>query len=247
VKRTFALLALLSSLTASAAPKYGPNAVPLSRQTNTEYFQKNPAPDYWTLAPFYLPQPTGVACSATNLTLVFNGARSRQELKSDDKLLTVADFAKSYADPAYAAVVLGTGRFDRSQVTSRNLARILREAGPKLGFKPPAFQVELVEVDYQDLAGSKRRFVEALKANEKSAQDYLILSAFMQGTLTGDPEGQAHVATVGAYDEKKGLVLIFDPDREWYEPYWSPVDKVWEAVSDKRADGKHSAWIQIRF
>jgi hypothetical protein len=241
--RSLVAALILFSLHAHAAPKYGPNAVPLSRQTNTDYFRRNAAPDYWTLSPYYLPQPTGTACSAANLALVLNGARSSRDLKSDEKLLTVESFAKDYADPAYAAVVMRTGLFDRSQVTNRNLAKVLTAAAGKLGLK--GARAEEVEVDLKDLGKSRQRFRESLRENEKSADDYLVLT-LMQGTLTGDPEGQAHVVTVGGYDEKRGLVLILDPDREWYEPYWSPVDRVFDAVSDRRADGRHPGWIHFR-
>ena len=62
--------------------------------------------------------------------------------------------------------------------------------------------------------------------------------------LTGDPEGPAHVATVGAYDEKSRSVLVLDPDREWYEPYWTSVDALFEAIADPSSDSeKKAGWI----
>ena len=33
-----------------------------------------------------------------------------------------------------------------------------------------------------------------------------------------------HIAPVGAYDEPNRRVLVMDPDRAWYEPYWIPDD-----------------------
>ena len=65
---------------------------------------------------------------------------------------------------------------------------------------------------------------------------FLILN-YTQGILTGDPEGMVgHIAAIGGYDVKRKLVLILDPDRQWYEPYWSPEDKVFEALADSRSD-----------
>jgi hypothetical protein len=243
MKKTLIALVLLMTMHSAfpAGPKYGPNAQPLSRMTNTDYFKTNPAPDYWTLAGFYLPQPNERTCSATNLTLVLNAARSSTDLKSDEKLLTVVDFIKNDTETAYAETMLGN-KFDRSALTNKNLARILNLAIDKLKLRTPQTRVELVDIDLNDLKKSKTQFIAALKENEKSANDYIFFS-FVQGTLTGDPEGGAHVATVGAYDEKKRLVLIMDPDREWYEPYWSPVDKVFESIADPKSDGLHPGYI----
>jgi hypothetical protein len=85
-----------------------------------------------------------------------------------------------------------------------------------------------------------------LVKNEKSADDFIVLS-FVQGILTGDPEGMlAHVAPVGAYDEKKHLVLVMDPDRKWYGPYWSPEDKVFDSIADSRSDADHPSWIYVK-
>jgi hypothetical protein len=240
-----ALLLALGSSAAQAAPKYGPYAQPLSRRTDAEYFRKSAAPDYWALAPYYLPQPTERACSATNLTLVLNAARSTQDLRSDQKLLTVASFAKDYTDPAYAQTVMGDGKFDRAQVTNRNLAHVLEQAVEKLKLKGPKTAVELVNVDPKNPEQSRKQFHQALVANEKSADDFIFMS-FVQGVLTGDPEGGAHVATVGAYDAQRKLVLIMDPDREWYEPYWSPEDKVFDAIRDPRSDGLNPGWIHFQ-
>ena len=74
-----------------------------------------------------------------------------------------------------------------------------------------------------------------------------MIISFVQGILTGDPEGGAHVATIGAYDEKRKLVLLFDPDREWYGPYWSPESKVFDSILDPRSDYAAPGWIYVRF
>jgi hypothetical protein len=37
---------------------------------------------------------------------------------------------------------------------------------------------------------------------------------------------QPPVAPIAAYDQKNSRVLVLDPDREWYEPYWVSEDSL---------------------
>jgi hypothetical protein len=241
-----ALVLALVAGSATAAPKYGPKAEPLSRRTNVEYFQKNAAPDFWALMPHYVGQPAPRACGATNLTWIVNAALAMKGMTSDQKNFSVESFVKQKTDKPYEAAVLGTGpKFDRSNVTNRNMARVLAKALADLKIRSGADTTEVVDVDLKDLPASKAKFIQALKDNEKSADDFIVIS-FIQGTLTGDPEGGAHVATIGGYDEKKQMALIMDPDREWYEPYWSPVDAVFDSVRDPKSDGLAPGWIHVR-
>ena len=237
-------LLFASSQPSWAGPKYGPNAVPLSRKSNLQYFKKNAAPDFWALISYYLPQPTAKACGATTMALILNAARSALPMTSDQKLLTVTSFVKDYTDTAYDETILGT-KFDRANVTNKNMARLLEQAATKLKINTPSTHTDVVDIDLTDLEKSRKKFIAALIENEKSTDDFILIS-FIQGTLTGDPEGGAHVAAIAAYDQKNKLVLIMDPDRDWYEPYWSPVDKVFDAVKDPKADGIHPGWIHFR-
>jgi len=68
----------------------------------------------------------------------------------------------------------------------------------------------------------------ALAANEASERD-LILIYFNQGVLTGDWDGP-HISPIGAYDQRARQVLVMDVDREWYVPYWSPDEKLMDAL-----------------
>ncbi len=64
---------------------------------------------------------------------------------------------------------------------------------------------------------------------------------FLQSELTGDPEGKVgHVAVVGAYDEKNSRVLILDPDREYYEPYWVSVDTLLKGMNTQDKDSNRN-------
>src|SRR3954465_13869852 len=70
-------------------PKYGPQATPLSQ--SHEYLAGHPAPDYWSLAGFYVSQKDEGACGPASLTMVLNALRAGQPLKASDRLITQAD------------------------------------------------------------------------------------------------------------------------------------------------------------
>jgi len=101
-------------------------------------------------------------------------------------------------------------------------------------------------VDEKDLSRSRKAFHEALLRDEKSSDDFIVIS-FEQGDLTGDPEGGAHVSVVGAYDSRTARVLVLDVDREWYGPYWSPESKVFDVIADRRSDSVAPGWIYVKF
>lgn len=225
---------------AEAAPKYGPNAVPLSQGAQAAYFRENPAPDFWALVPYYLPQTAGWNCSAANLAMILNAARVGQALTSEDKLVTIDSLVETYAPDRYRrAMKFGAPALliDSGAIANESLTEAARAALAKLGLKA-------AQVAFQP-AKDRNAFFAALEANEKSANDFIFFS-YVQGKLTGDPEGGAHVATVAAYDAKRKLALIMDPDREWYEPYWSPREALFDSIADPKSDGKMPGWIHVR-
>jgi hypothetical protein len=233
------------------APKYGPDAKPLSAQTHSAYFRENPATDFWRLIPYYIPQSTPSGCSAANMTLLLNAARSHGPLTADDKLLTFESFARDYAgDADYTKAILGGKKalltlMTKKPLANANLAKVLGNAARKLGISSsPAVQLRVI--DQADRVRARADFEKALAENEKSSGDFIFFS-YMQGRITGDPEGGAHVATVAAYDAKTKSVLVLDPDREWYEPYWTSVDALFEAIADPASDSrKESGWMVFR-
>ncbi len=258
--RLFLLLvftAVFSATTFAAGPKYGKFAEPLSSRSNAEYFKKNDAADFWAMMPFYTGQKLGQQCTAATFTMVLNAARGSRSLDTDTPLLTIESFLEKYAEKKYSELLsheiqivdLFIGKLDRSVIGNRHLVEVLKQAVSKLGLQNAKTQVELFPVDVKNkskLAEARKQFHDALVANEKSANDFLILSAFVQGKLTGDAEGFAHAAPIGAYDESKRLVLVMDPDREWYEPYWVPEDKVFDALATHEADAAQPGWIRYQ-
>lgn len=234
-------LSLIILSDAHAEPKYGPKVKPLSARTNIEYFKKNDAADYWALSPYYIPQETPRGCSAANLSMILNAARVGMPLTSSDELVTFKSLTEKLTDAPYSESINMKSVTTGENFSNKNLARLITEAAQKL--KLNAASAKLSIVDQADLKKSKREFIEALKQNEKSVRDFIFFS-FMQGKVTGDPEGGAHVATVAAYDAKKNLVLVMDPDRQWYEPYWVSADDLFEAISDPKSDSrKEAGWI----
>src|SRR4029450_2804034 len=69
------LLALAAGPAAAfeGKPKLGPDAVPLTERT--DYLRAAPAPDYWKLSAFYVPQFTSSACSVASVAMAVNFAR----------------------------------------------------------------------------------------------------------------------------------------------------------------------------
>lgn len=56
----------------------------------------------------------------------------------------------------------------------------------------------------------------------------------------------AHISPVGACDEKIRRVLIFDVDRQWYEPYWAADVQVLRAMSAKTKAFGQGGYVVLR-
>jgi len=212
--QTLALLTLTWCVTTSAPcaetkPKYGPEATPLSR--SHEFFQRRTAPDFWALIPYYMPQQTGGSCSVAAVAMVVNAARYNTPLGSNDKLVSEAELLNRVKNPVWKKGLGLTGH----GITLDQLGPLLEESLKSFGITP--VEIETVHVD--NLSGdTKTKIHRTLIENERSNRNFIIAN-FLQGSYTGDAE-VGHWAAVGAYDSEKKRVLIMDPDREWYEPYW---------------------------
>ena len=190
------------NLSAFAKPKYGPKAIPLS--FDQAYLKKAAAPDFWALMPYYTAQQSGSACSIASVTMLLNALRVGAPLTTDDELVTQPGLIKKTGDAAWA-----------------NSGVVLDELGDKVRASLKAYGLEKysAKVIHVNAALTKKKFVEMLVANERSRSDVILIN-YIQGSLTDDsPIG--HIAPIGAYDAKTDRVLVLDPDREWYEPYWS--------------------------
>ena len=52
-----------------------------------DYLREAPAPDYWTLSPFYIPQRTSSDCSPAAIVMVVNALRGLPA-NADQELVT---------------------------------------------------------------------------------------------------------------------------------------------------------------
>lgn len=200
---------LILATSAHGAPKYGPEAIRLIDEH--AYIKSSVAPDYWALMAHYVPQRDGRSCSLASVTMALNALRSRDRLAASDAWATQDDVFKKTNSPTWKRGLTGLGR----GVTLEQLGVVTQETFRAYGIK---VQVEVVEV--ADTTPSTLEKVRAiLLQNEKSADDILI-SNFLQSVYTGDAEGGGHISPVAAYDAKNKRVLIFDSDRQYYEPYW---------------------------
>jgi hypothetical protein len=218
------LLALLPGLAASGAgalegkPKLGPDAVPVTART--AYLRSAPAPDYWKLSAFYVPQETSSACSVASVAMAVNFARGLPA-NADEPVVTQSALLETVGDERWSA----QGAEGGDGVTFDEFVAAVEDG--LRGYGVEGYRVEVVrpaDAGAAALAGLRQ----ALAANEASERDVMLVY-FNQGVLTGDWDGP-HISPVGAYDAGAREVLIMDVDREWYVPYWSRDEKLLEAM-----------------
>jgi Phytochelatin synthase len=223
-RRMVLLLVLVAGLAAGPAlalegkPKLGPDAVPITEQA--EYLRAAPAPDYWKLGAFYVPQFTSSACSVASAAMAVNFARG---LPADaaTPLVTQTALLEAVGDWSWAE----KGAEGGDGVTFAEFVVVVDESLRSYGVADYAIEV----IRPSDAGAASLASVRlALAANEASDRD-LILVYFNQGVLTGDWDGP-HISPIGAYDEAARQALIMDVDREWYVPYWSSDEKLLAAM-----------------
>lgn len=195
----------------SAVPKYASHASPLSR--DNAYFRAARASDFWSLVPYYVPQDSDVSCSLASASMLVNAARRNIPLGTDEPLVTQRRLFERVNSPVWRKGLAPGGE----GVTLDELAVLIRRS-------LEAFELEVRElrvVHVQDASRtSLERWREVLEHNEAHADDWLLIN-FFDAELTGAGD-YGHIAPVGAYDSDGRRLLVLDPDREWYEPFWVP-------------------------
>jgi hypothetical protein len=207
-----------SSAAFEGKPKLGPDAVPILERN--EYLRAAPAPDYWKLSAFYVPQFTSSACSVASVAMAVNFARGLPA-EAEKPIVTQTALLEAVGDEAWT----DKGAEGGDGVTFAEFVAVLEESLERYGIEDHAIEViRPTDASAASLAEVRR----ALAANEASDGD-LILMYFNQGVLTGDWDGP-HISPIGAYDGGAHQALILDVDREWYVPYWSPDEKLLDAM-----------------
>lgn len=217
--------------------KYAPQTVVLS--VDHDYLSHAAAPDFWALMPYYVPQVEESGCSIATVAMAVNGARAGIKLTSEDPLALQKDLVKKVKNKAWNKGFFGWLGYATSL---DQLGEIVPEA-----FKAYGVTVKSVEVVHGELTDAIRtKLHQALVENEKSARDFILLN-FDQKVFTGDMTA-GHMAPVAAYDEVKKRVLVLDPDRTLYEPYWVTEEALLQAISTRdEGQGKTRGYVWVKF
>ena len=212
------LILLAAPLAAQdAAPKLGPNAVPIT--SDNAYLRSADAPDYWAFAPFVKPQFTTSACSIATVTAALNGLTGLAP-HAEDMVMTQQALLELTDDATWSALSAEGG----DGVMFQQLVDYTKLALTKTGMDRTVTALHPAEATPE----TTEQVRAMLAANEASA-DNALLVYFNQGVVTGDWDGP-HIALIGAYDAEKDAVLILEVDQEWYIPYWTPVSVLMDAM-----------------
>lgn len=234
---TCLLILSFSSVSIAARPKYGPAGNPraTSLPSSREYFQspKHPAPDFWALIGYYVPQFNGYSCSAASVSMVINAAQAGKPKTADDKVISQQELLDKVTTEHWKERLSPKGFHGEYGTSLDQLRSIVESAFKTYGFKKVTVRAVHVENTSSDV---KRELVKILRQNEKSNGDFVIAN-FDQRIFTDDAE-VGHIAPVGAFDEEKERVLILDPDREYYEPYWVSLDTFLSGMATKDSQSK---------
>jgi len=204
-----------STTSRTGLPKYANFAVPLA--VDHDYLRGAPAPDFWALSPYYVGQQSDASCSLASLSMLVNAARSGAALGSEDPLVTQPLLLERVASDVWARGLAEGG----DGVTLDQLAPLVRQS---LGaFGKTARRVEVTHVP-RVTPEALEQLRAVLRQNEASAYDWVVLN-FEARAFVG-VGNYGHIAPVGAYDERQRRVLVLDPDRTWFEPYWVPEEVV---------------------
>jgi hypothetical protein len=216
-------------------PKYSTSTIRL--QDSPDYIRSAAALDYWILSPYYVPQLTRGTCAIAAAAMTLNALRAAQPLTASEALVHEKDILGKFN-----AMKVGSDRGIRG-VSLDGFERILREAVKR-------YKITEVEFEKYRAEGSpgeiRKAALAMLEANEKTTED-VVIPLFYQSDFTGDPEGSVgHFAPIAAYDKNRQRVLILDPDREWYEPYWVTIDQFVRGISNPKADtSKPGGWVRM--
>jgi Phytochelatin synthase len=216
-----------SSNDSTPRPKYGGAATLLSGDHS--YIQKQAAADYWAISPYYAAQRDHRSCSVACITMVVNGARYGRPLKADDELATQQEILKR---------VDTDGKWKGHGITLDQLKYYTEKSLKAYGIE----KFTVATIPAPDTSDKTFALIhEALVKNEASAKNFII-AYFVQKIFTGDYY-IGHYAPIGGYDIENKKVLIMDPDRTWYEPYWVSEETFFKGVTERPFQGL--LWIQI--
>ncbi|HTV20057.1 MAG TPA: phytochelatin synthase family protein [Polyangiaceae bacterium] len=203
-------------------PKYPASTVPFSR--DSAYLRRAPSSDFWALSPYYVAQQDDVSCSLASLSMLVNAARRRAPLDSEQPMVTQPLLRQRVNSPIWERGLAPNGE----GVTLDQLALLATQSLRAFGLA--AARVEVTHVP-QASEAALARWREALSASEANADDWLFVN-FLASAYVGVGD-YGHIAPIGAYDAEARRVLVLDPDRVWYEPYWVPDEVALEGMATR--------------
>ena len=196
-----------------------------------QYLQQNPSWTYWKVSPYYLAQRNESSCSLASVTMLVNAARNNHTLIADQPLATQDNLLTLVKDKTWEEGV----KVDGNGVTLDQMKAFVPKALEAYGVHNFTLQV----IHTLDSSGENAlKLHKALLDMEKNGQLFIIANfnqKFISGTMS-----VGHFAPLGAYDSKTKRVLIMDPDRILFEPYWVPEKLFLESMATIDGDAHKS-------
>lgn len=217
-------------------PKYVSGVASIAH--SHQYIRKNEALLYWQISPYYLPQLTDSSCSLATATMIVNAARSNKELSANQPLATQPELLQRVNNIDWINGVKEGGH----GVTLNQLSVFMGKALEAYGVHN--FTIEVVHLK-NDSKKNEAMLHQALMENEKTGKAFMIAN-FNQKFFTG-AMSVGHFSPVGAYDPKTKRVLIMDPDRQFYEPYWVPEKLFLESMASVDSEAHlHRGYLLVK-
>lgn len=163
--------------------------------------------------------------------MIVNAARMGRKLSAEDELATQQGVLKRVNNDIWNNGLGANGH----GVALDQLKPLVEESLKAYGVNE--FSVTVVHAD-DESEKTKAALHHALVENEKAANNFMIIN-FIQGVYTGDAQ-VGHIAPIAAYDAKRKRVLVMDPDRQWYEPYWVSEEMLLKGMATQDKESGHS-------
>ncbi|WP_119462672.1 phytochelatin synthase family protein [Rhodospirillaceae bacterium SYSU D60014] len=206
--------------------------------TDSDYLRRALAPSYWALVPYYVGQFNDCSCSLATATMLVNALRGSIGLAPVERLVTQQALLAAVNSALWTA---GVGADGGEGVTQRQMGPLLERSFAVYGVDGVA--IETVPVLRPNEA-AVAEFRAALRRIETSAADLLVVN-FHVAPVVGHGD-YGHFSPIGAYDEGRDRVLVLDVDRAWFEPYWTPVDRLVAGMATmSHIDGERRGYLRI--
>lgn len=206
-------------------PRYAPGVETLSHSHH--YITTHTATTYWQISPYYIPQKSDSSCSLATAAMIVNAARSHQQLPANEPLATEDGLLKRVKNDAWSDAVKQGG----DGVTLKQLKTYMASALNAYGVHDFTIKIRHIKQASND---NTLVLHDTLLANEKSGNTFMVVN-FNQKFFTG-AMSVGHFSPVAGYDSDTKRVLIMDPDREFYEPYWVPEQLLLKSMATVDSD-----------